>query len=201
LATLLSNVIFQGVISGVIASTIFLSVLFSLKPWIVISDSITKHVVEIRGESSTVFSFKIINKSIFFKLFDVTVNAYVCNEVVNVNGTNIHRQPIQLLGSGTRTMRRLNYRHLFQTIFRGESFLKSSTEYAAVFSTKKDLNSEINNHNTYIECQVLVRHSLTGFSKMKTQEYKHQSKVKTGEFLSGNTCRVTQWNNGKTIIQ
>lgn len=198
---LLSNVIVQGVISGIIASTIFLTVLFSLKPWVVIGDNIAQHVIDIRGEVSTIFSFKVINKSIFFKLFDVTVNAYVCNEVVNVNGTNIHRQPIQLLGSGTRTMSKLNCGHLCQTLIRGESFLKSKTDYAAIFSTKKDLSIEINNNNTYIECQVLVRHSLTGFSKMKTREYKHQSKVKIGEFLSGNTCKVTQWNTGKTIIQ
>jgi hypothetical protein len=200
LTTLLSNVIFQGVISGIIASAIFLSVLFSLKPWILISDLIAEHVVEIRGDVYTTWSFKVINKSIFFKLFDVTVNVYVCTEVVNVNGTNIHRQPIHLLGSGTRTMKRLNFMHIGQNIFRGNSFLKSSTEYAAIFSTKNDLSCEINNHNSYIECQVLAKHSLTGFSKLKTREYKHQSKVKKGEFLSGNTCKIGEWNNGKTII-
>lgn len=197
---LLQNTIIQGVISGLISSVIFLSILYFLKPRIIIGDKISSQYVKIKGQDTHVYNFKVINKSLFFKLYDVRVMSYICKELPNTNGVDIHRSGITLLGSGTRTLNRFNRHHYFQNLIRNESTLSTRTDYAAQFSTENNLKNALKN-GSYIECQVLAKHSLTGFSKVVTRIFNHESKIIDGTFLSGNSCRIIKKSlENKTII-
>lgn len=78
-----SNII-QGIISGIFASGIFLIIISSLKPKIIISDKIASQYLKIKGKDVHTYFFKIINKSLFFRIYDLKVNAYVCGSIPNV---------------------------------------------------------------------------------------------------------------------
>jgi hypothetical protein len=200
LSTLLQNNILQGIISGIIASSIFLLVLFMLKPRLVIGDKIACQYINFHGRDLRIYTFKVINKSLLFKLYDVKVMAYICEVLPNTNGDDIHATNIKLLGTETRTLATFNRRHFFQNILLGDSLLKSRTDYAAQFSTEANLKTVLKN-NTYIKCEVLAKHALTGFSKVFTREFKHESKIIDGTFLSGNSCEIIKKSfDNKTII-
>lgn len=179
----------QGIMSGIISSIIFLVILFCLKPCIVISDKIATKYVNIDGNDTHVFVFKIINKSFLFKVYDIKVNAYVCNDVPNVNGINVTFKDIELKGANQWVLNRLNFKHLFQNILRGEKTLQSRCDYACQFFSEENLKSILKN-NSYISLQVLAKHSFTGFSKVKIMKYRHPSKIIKGSFLSGNSSQI-----------
>ncbi|HTE00422.1 MAG TPA: hypothetical protein VK668_14110 [Mucilaginibacter sp.] len=199
MTTFLSNAIIQGVISGVIASALFLFILFSLKPWIVISDKIASQYIEVKGKDVHVYVFKIVNKSLFFRIYDLKVNAYICESVPNINGTNVNFKDIELKGADQWILHRLNFKHIFQNFLRGDKTLDSRCDYACQFFSTENVATLLNN-NSYISIQVLAKHSLTGFSRVKIMKYKHHAKIVKGCFLSGNSCKIVpSTDKNKTI--
>ncbi len=199
MSTLLANNIIQGIISGVIASSIFLFILFLLKPRIVISDKIASQYVEINGKDLHVYLFKIINKSLFFKIYDLKVNAFICESVPNVNGTDVRYKDIDLIGCDQWVLNKLNFKHILQNIRKGDKTLQSRCDYAAQFFSSDNLANLLHN-NSYISIQVLAKHSLTGFSRVRIMKYHHPSKIVKGCFLSGNSCKIVPSpNKNKTI--
>jgi len=192
LTALLSNNIIQGIISGVISSGIFLFILFLLKPWIIISDKIASKYVTIKGKETHVYVFKIINKSLFFKVYDIKVNAFICENIPNINGMNVNFRDIELKGADQWILNRLNFRHLFQNILKGEKTLQSRCDYACQFFSSENLATLLDN-NSYISIQVLAKHSLTGFSRVKIMKYHHHAKIVKGTYLSGNSCKIVPY--------
>ncbi|RYE27620.1 MAG: hypothetical protein EOP42_18965 [Sphingobacteriaceae bacterium] len=188
---IISSNIFQGIVSGIIASGIFLIIISSLKPKIVISDKIASQYLKIRGKDIHVYFFKIINKSLFFRIYDLKVNAYVCDNIPNINGNDTKYSDITLKGGDQWVLNKLNFRHLLQNFLRGEKTLESRSDYAAQFTSFENLENLIKK-NSYIVIQVLAKHSLTGFSSIQTMKYQHNSKIEKGCFLSGNSCRIVK---------
>ncbi|QJD96282.1 hypothetical protein HH214_10615 [Mucilaginibacter robiniae] len=197
---LLQNSIFQGVISGLISSSIFLLILYSLKPRIVLSDKISCHYVNWMGKDRRMYNFKVINKSPFFKLYDVKVTAYICRQLPNTNGNDIHRTVIKFLGSETRTLAKFNRKHYLQNILQGDKSLTTRTDYAAQFSTEENIKNAFQN-DKFIICEVMAKHSLTGFAKVVQVIYLHSTKVVDGRFYTGNSCKIIETSpENKTII-
>ena len=183
------NNIIQGVISGFIASGIFLIVLTFIKPKIVIGVKIACQYVKINGKLERIYTFKIINKSAIFRLYDLKINGFICQTKPNVNGADVQFKSIEFKGDDQWVINRLNLKHILQNLRLGDKTLKSRTDYASQFSTSDNLKNLLNN-NSFITFQVLARHSLTGFSTVKTMNYHHFSKIEDGCFLSGNTCKI-----------
>jgi hypothetical protein len=196
LNTLLQNWFFQGIISGVVESSIFLLILFWLKPWIKISDKIASKYVTIKGKETHVYVFKIINKSWFFKVYDIKVNAFVCENVPNVNGMNVIFLDIELKGADQWILNKINRKHLFQNILHGEKTLKSRCDYACQFFSSENIATLLNK-NSYISLQVLAKHSLTGFSRVRIMQYYHHSKIVKGSFLSGNSFKIVPFDDSQ----
>ncbi|WP_183565360.1 hypothetical protein [Mucilaginibacter sp. SP1R1] len=189
MSSVIINNIVQGIISGFIASGIFLIVLTFIKPKIVISVKIACQYVKINGKTERIYTFKIINKSAIFRLYDLKVNGFICETIPNINGSDIQFKAIDFKGDDQWVINRLNLKHILQNLRLNDKTLKSRTDYASQFSTSDNLKNLLNN-NSFITFQVLARHSLTGFSTVRTMNYHHISKIEDGCFLSGNTCKI-----------
>lgn len=72
----------------------------------------------------------------------------------------------------------------------GFNTLKSRTDYAVQFFTQEDCRTILDSNEKYIQFQITAKHSLTGFSKVRTMKYAHVSKVENGSFLSGNSFEI-----------
>lgn len=182
---------FGDLTTGVVSSAIFLGLLFMLKPSIAISPRISSQYKTINGQKEHVYYFKIVNKSWLFKIYDITVKAYICETIPNANGNDVLLKELELRGIAQWVLDRLNIRHCFQDHFRGEATLRGSSDYAVQFATSENIKNLLN-QNKYITLQVLARHSLTGFSTVKTKHYRHLSKVENGSFLSGNSFKIVK---------
>jgi hypothetical protein len=165
-----------------------------------ISDKIASQYLEINGKDTHVYLFKIINKSLFFRIYDLKINAYVCQSIPNINGTDVNFKDIPLKGADQWVLNRLNFKHILQNIRKGDKTLQSRCDYAVQFFSTENIATLLNN-NSYISVQVLAKHSLTGFSRVKIMKYQHHSKIVKGCFLSGNCCKIVPSpEKNKTII-
>ncbi|MGB3606537.1 hypothetical protein [Psychroserpens sp.] len=177
----------DSIIGGVASSLVFLIALSRLKPKIRISDKIS--VENIQGERHYVI--KVINKSLFFKVYDMKVRVYSIINVPSENNTDFHCDDIELRKDYIWFLNRLNWRHIFQNIIHGTKRLKKRTDYAAQFLTKENLNDLVGT-NKSIRFEVLAKHSLSGFSVVKTYTFRHKNDLVNGSFLSGNTSTIKE---------
>ncbi|NGM63510.1 hypothetical protein G5B30_16495 [Sphingobacterium sp. SGG-5] len=83
--------ILLSVISGIVSSTIFLFVLSRLKPSIGICTIIAYDT------KSNKYLLKIINKSLFFKVYDIQVHLYSICPIQTINSENFKIKPFELL--------------------------------------------------------------------------------------------------------
>ena len=169
-----------SVFSGTVSSAIFLFVLSRLKPTVRISNRIAFDSKKNRS------LIKIINKSPFYKIFDVSVSLYSIELEQTLNGENYKIDPIKMKLEYMKSVQRFNWRHYFQDVVCKENRLQSRTDYAVIFVTDGDLRSVIADH-TYLRFEVYAKHTLTGFAKIFYTDYKHSGNVIDGTFLSGNT--------------
>lgn len=183
------NMLF-GLLTGVVSSFIFLLILSLLKPRIGVSNEVAQNINNINDENgSSLFIFKIINKSPFFKVYDITLKVYSKKIVPSPNGEDEETSEIELRMGYQRILHRFNVRHYFQDSINGKKRLKTRTNYAAQFSTFTDIN-EILLQGKFIEIEVYAKHALTGFSKIFTTEYKHPNNIVKGSFCSGNSFKI-----------
>lgn len=171
----------DDIITGLISSAIFLILISLLKPRISIADKI--------AFSGGIYSFKMINKSLFFKVYDIKVRVFSFEIIPSPNGDDESFEEIKLRASDEWVIKRLYLFHVWQPFLLRGTRLKKRTDYAAQFSTLEDLHSMISARR-YISIQVLAKHALTGFSVVKTKSYKHNADIVNGVFLSGNTCEI-----------
>lgn len=175
-----------GVFTGLISSLIFLTILSFLKPRISISNEIAE---KSNNTNSSLYVFKIVNKSPFFKVYDVTLKVYAKKIVASSNGEDEEIGEVKLRMDYQRILHRFNTKHYFQEFINGKKRLKSRTDYAAQFSTFIDLSDTLT-QGKYIEIEVYAKHALTGFSKIFTTKYKHPNNIVKGSFCSGNTFKI-----------
>ncbi|MDX3913755.1 MAG: hypothetical protein QHC79_09465 [Pseudosphingobacterium sp.] len=174
--------LYVSIITGVISSAVFLFILSRLKPKVIISNEVAERV----GSGSSTFIFKILNKSCFFKVYDVSIRVYSTKIIPSINGDDIERIEISVRKDYQRVIDRFNPRHYWQNSILGKKRLRSHTNYAAQFSTTVNLNDIIAQGRT-VEMEVYAKHSLTGFSKIFSVEYKHANNIVKGSFRSGNS--------------
>lgn len=175
--------IVSSILTGIISSGVFLVVLSRLKPSLRISTSICF------DKENNKYLFKIINKSPFFKVFDISVKLYSIEIVPTYNGENYKMEPVKLTLDHIKAIQRLNCSHYFQDYFCKDKRLETRTDYAAIFSTSVDLMPLLQ-QKSFIRFQVYAKHTLTGFGRIFNYDYKHSGNIVDGSFLSGNTFKI-----------
>ncbi|HEY9001809.1 MAG TPA: hypothetical protein VIM89_10690 [Mucilaginibacter sp.] len=180
-----------ALIIGVIASALFLLIISRFKPSIKIADKIACTYSKVNGINKQLYSFKIINRSWVYRIYDVQVRVFMCENVSSQNGEDITHEEVTLRKNYQWVLHKLNLKHLWQDIFIKEERLNSRTDYAAQFSTFDNLKHHISDKK-FITFEVIAKHSLTGFSVVRTKSYKHINEIKKGNFLSGNTFKIEE---------
>ncbi|MGQ7854241.1 hypothetical protein ACUN24_08315 [Pedobacter sp. WC2501] len=173
----------SDIITGLYSSGIFLIALSLLKPRVKICDKISSQ------NNNSIFYIKIVNKSIFFKVYDIQVRAWSTKTIPSPNGDNVEYSAIKINKDYQWVIHRLSFQHLFQDLLLGDKRLKGSTDYAAQFSTNDNL-SQLMTSNVSITVEVIAKHSLTGFTRVRTKTFKHAQDIKAGEYRSGNSCKI-----------
>lgn len=184
--------IVEGIVTGVVSSVIFLYLLWNLKPNFSIGDKISCEKANLNGEIVDLYFFKIINRSLFFKVYDVKVLAKVCTPVKNINGSNSDHSIINIPYNTYQSVSRFNYRHYFQDFIWGESTLEGQSNYALRFFTTHNLRKILENENKSINFEVIARHSLTGFTRVQEMKFHHKTKIENGSFLTGNSFKIVK---------
>lgn len=191
--------IYIGTVTGIISSAVFLFLLWNLKPKFKISDKISLQTAVLNGENVDLYFFKIINRSLFFKVYDIYVEVKICNPVKNINGSNYDFTAIEIPFNRYNSLNRFNFRHYLQDLLCGQKTLSSRSDYALRFFTKHDLISELKDHSSSIHFQVIAKHSLTGFTRVQTMKYHHVLKIEKGSFLTGNSFKIVDQKKPPTI--
>ena len=184
-ANLDSNAILIGVLSSFTASLLFIIILFRVRPNISVSPYIAKD--KDPNTNEVVFVFKVKNNSPFFKIYDLKCSVGIFETIPSHNGEDTKRTDdrVMLINDNYWVLANFNIRHISQW-FNREKKLKSRTDYAAQFGTKFDLEKVIADRKV-VRVEVFGKHPLSGFSKVKFEEYKHSSEIKVGSFYSGNS--------------
>lgn len=185
----------NGVITGLITSFIFLFCLWNLKPSFTISKNICREKAQLNGVDTILFYFKIINNSIFFKVYEVKVKAFLSKEINNLNGSDTVITQVPINFNSLAMVHPFNIKHWGQTWILGDKDLKSRTNYAAQFFTQVDLKQLLNENGQTLSFQVMAKHSLTGYSIVQTMTYRSKLRVENGKFLCGNSCKIVDNNN------
>jgi len=170
-------------INGVICSAFFLTILSFIKPRLKVSDAI--------ASSPNLLSFKIINKSLFFKIYDIKVHLYKMKTCQSTNGEDEQFEVVQLRKDNLNYMASFCFYHSFQDIIMGDKRLKEKTNYAAQFSTIEPVSSWINNSDQFLRLEIFAKHPLTGFGRLFVKDYKHTNNIKHGGFRSGNSFFIS----------
>ncbi|RYC71244.1 MULTISPECIES: hypothetical protein [Spirosoma] len=167
-----------GLITNLVSSAVFLPMIFVLlKPKILISSYIMETDKDSRFPNQAVFSFKIINSSIFFKAFDVNLNLWSVTEEVASGKNDIVIQDVPLVRSD------LFY---IESVIKGCSLVDKNSPCACIFTTTTDIRPLVAQRNQYLQLQVIVRHGLSGLSGVFTKKYYKPSKyIMKGEFKHG----------------
>jgi len=179
--------ILTGVLSSLAASSFFILILFRIRPHVRISPVIAKDVNPDTGD--TVFVFKVINRSPFFKIYDLKCSLRIhINKSSHNNGEDRKRtddnDKLTLINDNFWVLSNFNIKHISQR-FDKELKVKTRTDYAVQVGTEYDLEKVISENKT-IELQVSAKHPLSGFTKVTIEDYKHKTKIVSGSFGSGN---------------
>ncbi len=180
-----------ALIIGIVASALFLLIISRFKPKIKIAGKIACTYSKVNGINKQLYSFKIINKSWLYKVYDIQVRVFMCENVSSQNGEDVTHEEVKLRKNYQWVLYKLYWKHFCQNLFLKQARLNSRTDYAAQFSTFDNLKNCIG-QKKYITFEVIAKHSLTGFSVVKTRSYKHVNEIKRGNFLSGNTFNIEE---------
>lgn len=183
-----SSAIITGVLASSIASFLFILILFRVRPQFSISPHLAKDTDPNTNE--TVFVFKVKNNSPFFKIYDLKCSIGVFEIIPSHNSEDTKRtdDKVDLINDNKWVLARFNIRHISQWLNR-EKKLTTRSDYAAQFGTKFDLKTVIENRKM-IRVEAIAKHPLSGFSKVKFEEYKHISQIVNGSFCSGNSFKI-----------
>ncbi len=176
-----------GVLSSLIASLLFILVLFRVRPNIKIAPEIAKS----DDEGNTVYVFKILNASPFFKIYDVNFELRIYKTENSPNGEDRKRVFLEeaiLINSYIPMLHKFNLKHISQWFNRAKK-LSSRTDYAAQAGTKFNIPSVLESGHS-VTILIIAKHALSGFTKVKPETFKHVSQVVDGTFCSGNSFRI-----------
>jgi len=177
----------EAIVASIVASIIFTIILFSLRPSLRISENIAKYYLA--EEDVELFLFKIKNRSLFFKLYDIKARLWQV-EYISTNNTALNTVETEL------ALRKNEFWlvgsffpwHIWQ-VFKPDVRLEKRTDYCCIFATKLNLEELVSN-GKHVKIEIYSRHPLSGFAKVYSMLYQHKSNIKKGHFLSGNTFKI-----------
>lgn len=166
-----------GIISSFLASLVFLSFLFCLRPKIIISPNVARYY---DNDGKKFFLFKVVNRS-HFKLIDVNVELLI-------------QDPVNTYGGKNLKLRRLDFKKDKIWFIEKRNTLFSKSEYASyaiIFTCTSDIDKEWSDKGSMLHFKVICKHSLSGFYKVNTQHYYDKStEIKDGKFKHGRNLEI-----------
>jgi hypothetical protein len=161
-----------GVLSSLVASALFLVVLFRLRPKIEISPEIADQSTD----EGPCFAFKFINRS-RYQAFDISV------EVLFVTPSQAPGGPVNNMRDVVLTRSRF---HML-----GEFSPKDEqANYAFRVRTFEDLKKSWSSTAQSLRVSVVSRHALSGFSGIKTMVFNTKGQIRKGRHRFGNHLNV-----------
>lgn len=172
-----------GVGSSLIASLLFLLVLFQVRPRIIIGPSIAKLVRKSNGQ--TAFVFKVINRSPFFKAYDLRGEVIIYKKTPSRNGQDLMKtsEKVDIINGAHWSVSRFNVRHLTQILNKNKK-IKGRSDYAIQIGTEYDLENVIEEERV-VRFVVHAKHPLSGFTRVRFKDFDHIEDIQNGYFTSG----------------
>lgn len=163
-------------IKGLIASFVFVLVLYNLRPRIKISAEIAKKT----DGSGTFYKIKVINKSFFFKLYDV-------------NAELMRSSPIGVIGGQNLILNRLTLKR-DRIWYLNRRFINKKKDkhatFAVLFKCTDDIEGIWNDQSSTLHFKVIAKHGLSNFPKIKTKHYHCKNCIKEGQFGFGKDFKI-----------
>jgi len=151
--------------------------LWVLKPRISISDKIAFYDLKTRDGIKSVYGFKIINRTWFYRVLDIRCELLLLEDVNSHGGTNIFLQTLSLRKDQAWYIKR--------------RFFVPDGEYALVLHSEDDLIKIWDSYNKRLQFQLICKHSLSGFSKSFVMTYYHKdTNIKKGKFRFGDSFEI-----------
>jgi hypothetical protein len=165
-------VVFVGVVSSLVASGMFLAVMYQLRPRILISPNIADQ----SNEAQRRFAFKIVNRT-RNRVFDVEVQALLITPRRVVGG------PVNDITELTLTKSRF---------FEMGAFSKKDADahYALRFATVDDLGALWNLDTQFLRINVIAKHGLSGFANVSSTTFDTKAAIKKGRHCFGDSLDV-----------
>lgn len=166
--------VLTGVLSSLVASLIFLMLLFALRPRISISECIART----NHDGRKVYVVKIVNRT-WWRLYDIHAEfAHLKFENVT-GGQNVYSKPLTMLKSHIWSM---------NSLFKLRP--DPNAEFAILFVCLDDVDA-LWTDGSLFEFRVMAKHSFSGFSKIhKRRYYKAATSVRSGSFKFGNSLEI-----------
>jgi len=164
-----------GVLASIIGSLVFLFlVLLLFKPKIKISPFVSKYSSPFEGEG-IVFYIKIVNRSLF-NAYDIKAELYMLERYPTppAGMMNVRATPLSLVSGQLSSLDR--YLPLW---------MRKAADHCIRFRTLDDLEQILADERKSVEFRVILRHGLTGLSKVHSQEYSDLSEIRNGRFTYG----------------
>lgn len=169
------SVIVSGVISGIIASLGAQLIIHISKPKIVISDEISKEIINGKPE----YRIKIINKSKFYAK-DMSIQVQLVSRTNAPDGDLFFTKPIPLVRKDISYI---------------EPFNKNDKDAKYAIRVRLDANiEEIWKDDTYeyIEIKVFCTNDFNGAGKIFSKEYKKRTKIVVGSFETKESTKIVK---------
>ncbi|WP_339903628.1 hypothetical protein [uncultured Cyclobacterium sp.] len=164
----------SGILSGLAASYLFLSLYLSKKrPKIVVSNFICKNKLD--GE--TFYWFKIVNKT-DTEVFDVRIEISMYKPVGDTNGRNLRGRDIKLKDDYLAFMAK-------------SSVFDSHNLHAVRLRTPDDLETEWVDDSSFIRLSIIAKHSLSGLSSTFSHDFNSRDCITEKKFKSGDDLSVS----------
>ncbi|MEP4531864.1 MAG: hypothetical protein ABJ004_02180 [Cyclobacteriaceae bacterium] len=177
----------EAITASLVASALFTLILFSLRPRISISSNIAKYYNN--KDNQIYYLIKIKNRSVFFRVYEVKAKLYKVSSLsTNNTSLNTIEDEIELKRSEFWMVSSFYFWHFLQW-FKPDKRLNQRTDYCCVFGTKTDLEQLLKD-NKHVMVEVYARHPLSGFARVSKMVFQHDTNIKEGHFLSGNTFRI-----------
>jgi hypothetical protein len=165
--------LFVGIISGLIASYLFLMGFLKRKrPKIEISN----HISKIKYDGETNYLFKFINKT-KSEIFDVHVEPTFYKPVGDISGRNLKGKDINLKDN-------------FIAYIPCDTSSDVHNLHAMRIRTTDDLEKNWTDESSFIRLTIIAKHSLSGLNKVFVKDFLSKDCISTKKFLSGNNLTV-----------
>jgi len=165
--------IFIGIISGVLASYLFVKFYIQQNvPVIELSPCISF----INHNGKDVYMFKFVNKT-DVPIFDVKLELTLMESVGAVDGRDLVSKDLYLEDD-------------FLSYIPNKKATDTHSLHAFRVYTKTDINTEWSNNTSFLRLTIMAKHSLTGLNKVVFQDYNHKDCINNKPFEQGDNLKT-----------